>query len=162
MYCAYCGFALKPPVKRKGCSIQQIILVIILLIILRALSQILSEPPSSSTEPSTGNAAVITATEELEPTPRPTAVESAPSASPADSAPSVDAVVNVPRLNMRAGPGTKYEVVETYSQGTPVQITGKNADASWFQVSVPDGKSGWMSETGLKIEQDVEQIPVVE
>src|SRR5690606_7320073 len=60
MYCAYCGFALKPPVKRKGCSIQQIILVIILLIILRALSQILSEPPSSSTEPSTGNAAVIT------------------------------------------------------------------------------------------------------
>ena len=56
------------------------------------------------------------------------------------------AVISQPRLlNVRAGPGTNYNVLAMLSQGTWVKITGIDRQAEWFRVEL-DGvdQPGWV------------------
>jgi hypothetical protein len=56
-----------------------------------------------------------------------------------------DAVVNA-NANVRTGPGLSYGLIAGgLSQGTQVQVIGRNTDASWFQIIMPTGgQEGWI------------------
>lgn len=55
------------------------------------------------------------------------------------------------RLNVRTGPGTNFAVIARLSTGNVVSLTGfRNADATWVQVSLPNGTGGWVSALYLR------------
>ncbi len=47
-------------------------------------------------------------------------------------------------LRLRSGPGTSYKVLANYKRGSLVQIIAK-PNSSWYEVTAPDGKHGYMS-----------------
>ena len=47
-------------------------------------------------------------------------------------------------VNIRKGPDTVYDVVNSYDKDTQVEVTGKNSNCSWVAIDLPDGKSGWI------------------
>lgn len=63
-----------------------------------------------------------------------------------------DAVVNS-NANVRVGPGLAYGIIAGgLNQGTLVQVTGRNADSTWIQITMPaDGQPGWIFATLLDL-----------
>lgn len=60
--------------------------------------------------------------------------------------------VSVSSARLRSGAGTSYEVLNSYERGTQVKATGKSqSDGShiWYQVTTPDGTTGWMRDDML-------------
>ena len=55
------------------------------------------------------------------------------------------AVVLVNALNVRAGPGTNYERVDSVTLNDQLLISGRNEACSWLQVTTPSGRDGWVS-----------------
>ena len=47
-------------------------------------------------------------------------------------------------LRLRSGTGTKYKILAKYKKGTEIIVLNKTT-ASWYEVSCPDGKRGYMS-----------------
>lgn len=47
-------------------------------------------------------------------------------------------------LRLRSGTGTKYKILANYKKGTEVIVLAKTT-SSWYEVSCPDGKHGYMS-----------------
>ncbi|MCB8948499.1 MAG: SH3 domain-containing protein [Ardenticatenaceae bacterium] len=76
-----------------------------------------------------------------------------------------DAVVNA-NANIRVGPGLTYGLIAGgLNRGTQVQVTGRNSDASWYQILMPnDGAEGWIFGTLLDLNAglDVSSLEVVE
>ena len=54
-------------------------------------------------------------------------------------------------LRLRSGPGTNYKVLATYKNGSFVQVIAKT-NSSWYEVTAPDGKHGYMSTTYLVLD----------
>ena len=48
------------------------------------------------------------------------------------------------RLRLRSGPGTNYKCLGYYAKGSKVTLITQT-NASWYEVTAPDGKHGWMS-----------------
>ncbi|GJM40851.1 MAG: hypothetical protein DHS20C20_11330 [Ardenticatenaceae bacterium] len=94
-----------------------------------------------------------------------TPVESTDSSNNAIDPGDADAVVNV-NANVRVGPGLTYGLVAGgLSRGTQVDVVGRNSDASWFQILMPeDGREGWIFSTLLDLNSslDVSSLEVVE
>lgn len=56
------------------------------------------------------------------------------------------ATVTAHRLNVRNGPGVNFAAFARLSNGNVVNLTGfRNSDATWVQVSLPNGTIGWVS-----------------
>lgn len=76
-----------------------------------------------------------------------------------------DGVVNA-NANIRVGPGLSYGLIAGgLGQGTRVDVTGRNADASWFQIVMPaDGAEGWIfgNLLDLNASLDVSSLEVIE
>ncbi len=49
-------------------------------------------------------------------------------------------------LNLRNGPGREYKILAAYKNTSLVQVIAKT-NASWYEVTAPDGKHGYMSTT---------------
>ena len=47
-------------------------------------------------------------------------------------------------LRLRSGTGTKYKILGKYKKGTQVIVLAKTT-SSWYEVTCPDGKHGYMS-----------------
>ena len=47
-------------------------------------------------------------------------------------------------LRLRSGTGTNYRILSKYKKGTEVIVLNKTSD-SWYEVTCPDGKHGYMS-----------------
>ena len=47
-------------------------------------------------------------------------------------------------LRLRSGTGTKYKILANYKKGTEIIVLAKTT-SSWYEVSCPDGKHGYMS-----------------
>ena len=68
-----------------------------------------------------------------------------PAAQAAATAPEGSHVaVDVPVLNVRAGPGTTYTVLGQLAQGTVLAVTTKDDTCDWLQVTTPYG-AGWVA-----------------
>ncbi len=52
-------------------------------------------------------------------------------------------VINARILNVRSGPGMEFEPIAHLTGGQTVNLTGYRS-GGWVQVSLPDGRSGWV------------------
>jgi uncharacterized protein YgiM (DUF1202 family) len=54
------------------------------------------------------------------------------------------AIVSVPALNLRSGPGLDYKVLRILPQGERVSIFDRSNDDQWAEVQLEDGAQGWV------------------
>lgn len=54
-------------------------------------------------------------------------------------------VVAASRVNVRNGPGTRYDVIEKLSRNEEVEVL-RTGDTGWVRLRTPDGRVGWMAE----------------
>jgi len=119
---------------------------------------IAGKTPSATAAPSLTVTSAPSATSAPSPT-----VTPAPSDTSAPThTPLADAVVNIPQLNLRAGPDTQFQLLGQYTQGTVVQVIGKEPTGKWLQVRMPDQRVGWMSAANLQINRAAADIPLVD
>ncbi len=69
------------------------------------------------------------------------------------------ALVNVEALNVRQGPGVDYGVVTVIHAADMLRIMGRNAAGDWYQVSLEDGRGGWVSAALVTVVGDA-SVPV--
>jgi len=70
--------------------------------------------------------------------------------------PLVQAVIAVPSLNIRSGPGTDYELLTTIAEGAQVELTGRLSDSSWWRICCVNGQPGWVIGEAIEIPADAE------
>ncbi|MCL4299284.1 MAG: SH3 domain-containing protein [Anaerolineae bacterium] len=63
-------------------------------------------------------------------------------------------------VNVRSGPGTNYPVVAALPPNLVVPITGRNNEASWWQISNADGASGWVANSVVQA-SNTANVPLV-
>lgn len=85
-----------------------------------------------------------------------------PTPTPDYSAP---VTVESPLMNLRAGPGTLFDVVATFSEGTIVYATGMTPAGDWLYISAPvdDGVvwTGWLAAAYLDTSKIETALPVI-
>ena len=69
--------------------------------------------------------------------------------------------VAVDALNLRGGPGTGYAVLDVLRSGASGTVTGRDATGTWYQVKLPDGKTGWVYGEFVQVSGDASKAPVV-
>jgi hypothetical protein len=78
----------------------------------------------------------------------------------------IAAAINVASQNLREGPSTLFDIIQTYDQGISVSATGRSEDSRWVQVTIRDEdgeiESGWMAAEFLSAEKDLKTLSVVE
>jgi serine/threonine-protein kinase len=87
------------------------------------------------------------------PTPRPTPT---PTRTPT---PLPDAFVKAEAGNLRAGPGTEYDIIGKVKKGDSVTIISKNRAGDWVKVSV-SGRSGWLLVNLLDLNISLSSVPI--
>lgn len=92
------------------------------------------------------------------PTPKPPTATPAPTDTPAPTQPM--AVAANQGLNVRGGPGTDYPIVGKLARGDRAEISGRNADGSWWQVVLADKTQGWVLASLVAVEGPVDQVAV--
>ncbi|MCC6168192.1 MAG: SH3 domain-containing protein [Caldilineaceae bacterium] len=100
--------------------------------------------PQAAPQPATGGAAA---------TPAPPGAAAAP-------ATGAKAVVNSPLVNVRTGPSTDYEVVNTVERGAEYDIVGKNGDGSWWLICCVDGGEAWIIGEYVDTDGPVDSVPL--
>ena len=56
-------------------------------------------------------------------------------------------------LHLRSGRGTNYRILGKYKKGSEVIVLDRTTSSSWFEVTCPDGKHGYMSSDYLTYER---------
>lgn len=64
-------------------------------------------------------------------------------------------------LNLRAGPGPEFPVIETLTRGNYLLVVGQYRECAWLKVIAPDGQKGWVTGDPVYVvlEGDCELIP---
>ena len=103
-------------------------------------------------------------------TPRPTqpSATPAPTNSPAQPTPTSTptaaspTVTVVERANLRAGPGTDFELIATLNSGETAAAIGRTEEDDWIQVEFPAAPNGkaWLLARLVSVSVPVEQLPV--
>lgn len=65
-------------------------------------------------------------------------------------------------VNLRSGPGTGFEVVEILQYQTQLVFVGRNQSSTWLYARVNEGLEGWLSYTFVRVEGDVNSLPIME
>jgi len=94
----------------------------------------------------------------LPPLPTETPTELPPTEMPAQKSVVMATDSNV---NIRSGPSTDYEIVDTLSIGESLEIVGRNDDSSWWQVSTPSGLA-WVAASVVAVSNIDDSIPIAE
>jgi hypothetical protein len=63
-------------------------------------------------------------------------------------------------VNIRSGPGLEYEVLGSLNPDTPLPIIGRTPDASWWQIRITTGQTGWVANSVVKTSQ-TKDVPIV-
>ena len=104
----------------------------------------------------------------LSPTPRPT---NTPAASPTPfqtltptPSPPISGEISAAYLNLRTGPSTFFDIIQTFVEGTQITALRRTADSKWVQVEIEleddPTMEGWMSVLFLELQGDVSGLPV--
>jgi uncharacterized protein YraI len=64
-------------------------------------------------------------------------------------------------VNLRSGPGTLSPVIQLLPAETAITPTGRSADNGWVQADV-NGQSGWLFAELLRLDIDINTLPVIE
>jgi N-acetylmuramoyl-L-alanine amidase len=65
-------------------------------------------------------------------------------------------------LNVRSGPGTDFSLLNALPDGQSVTLAGRNADATWLQVRLPNDQLGWVSAQFLTSAVAFTTVPIAE
>lgn len=77
------------------------------------------------------------------------------------SDPSVAIVTAGGKLNLRAGPGTSFSVLQQLDDGASVTILGRLATTNWVQVQTRNGVIGWVAAAYLKSPLPLGAYPLI-
>ena len=119
-------------------------------------------PAEESPSPTPSPAPTSTPTEAVPTeTPQPTSVPTTLPSPTLTPTPKPDAVVNAGMgLNLRAGPGTFYEILTVLNNGIPLKVLGKEPTGVWYQVETGDEKKGWVHRDYVILNIPADSIPV--
>jgi hypothetical protein len=69
-----------------------------------------------------------------------------------------------PEINVRQGPGVDYPYIATAKAGDLLDVTGVDAARNWLQVTLADGKTGWVSGKAdyTRVQGSLDGVAVVE
>jgi len=72
---------------------------------------------------------------------------------PLTQVPGATTVESISTATVRDGPGTEYNDLGVLSRGQKVSVTGRDADAKWFQIVFPQNSTsrGWVPASALKV-----------
>jgi hypothetical protein len=75
--------------------------------------------------------------------------------------PVIPRVISSITVNVRSGPGTNYPVIGSLLPDSPLPVTGRNEQGTWWQVQESTGSPGWVA--GSVVEATgVEDVPFVQ
>lgn len=97
------------------------------------------------------------------PTPEPTATPTdtpEPTATPTETPLAQPQAVAGSAINVRGGPGTAFAVVGQLQPGRPVDILGRNADRTWWQVLLGNGNEGWVAASVVDVSGPLDTVAV--
>jgi N-acetylmuramoyl-L-alanine amidase len=90
----------------------------------------------------------------------PVAISSLPLVSIAGTAPAATATVTTWALNVRSGPGVSYGIVTAVQQGQQVTLLGRNSAATWVQVRLAGGQTGWLNAYFIQSSVGIASLPI--
>lgn len=64
-------------------------------------------------------------------------------------------------INVRSGPGTQYTIIGNLAAAQTYPALGQLAGGGWFQVSLPNGQSGWIASSVTRLEGDCAGLAIV-
>jgi len=107
-----------------------------------------------------------TATPEVPPTPTPepatpTPEPPTPTPEPPTPTPAPVVIVQGDKVNVRKGPGTAYNTAGQVTQGTSLEIVGRNAASDWWQVCCVSGQQVWITGQLVQVQGDTSGVQVV-
>jgi LysM repeat protein len=70
------------------------------------------------------------------------------------------AAVDTGRLNVRGGPAITFSIITSIPYNTLVTLIGKASEGTWVQVSLADGRVGWVNRIHLRSFADYGLLPV--
>ncbi|MBK7916669.1 MAG: protein kinase [Chloroflexi bacterium] len=108
-----------------------------------AVSRETASPAQAVVDSAASSTTVATATKVNLPTstPQPTRT------SVATATPYPQLRITLSSVNVRSGPGTGYTAVTLLPQGTIVRVIASSNDGTWYNIELPDGNRGWISES---------------
>jgi len=74
--------------------------------------------------------------------------------------PTPESAVRASSANLRAGPGTNYDVVMVLNRGEVLKVTGRLADGSWLEVETSSGRVGWVALSVIDLDSSIDIIPI--
>jgi hypothetical protein len=115
-----------------------------------------------------------TVTPKLTPEPAPTVLPSftatcipshtptaAPSATPTASPTPWACVVTADVLNLRAGPGVVYQIIDCLAQGEPLHPEGRSGSGGWLLAHSAAGQQGWVTGQWVICGGDLEELAIL-
>lgn len=84
---------------------------------------------------------------------------SKPGGQPGTGGPYPTAVVTAAHLNVRSGPGVQFGPIARVHQGMEVSVLGRNGDATWAQIIIPDDGRGWVNAKYLNLSVPLSTLP---
>lgn len=130
------------------------------MLILLALTIVVGCGPAPTPEPT----AMPTPTSPPPPTDTPMPTDTpvpTPVPSPTPT-PQPEAVVAVDLLNLRAGPGTNYDILTMMEEGTRLKVVGRTETNDWLKVVTADGREGWVFAEMVTVSGDLGAIAVAQ
>ena len=90
-------------------------------------------------------------------------VSPTPAAPTEPAAPAEPTVRAIDTVRIRAGPGTDFDRIGRLAEGATAPVVGKNADASWWQITYSGAADGlgWVSALVVTFSGDASAVPVV-
>ncbi|MBV7327258.1 HlyD family efflux transporter periplasmic adaptor subunit [Chloroflexi bacterium TSY] len=67
---------------------------------------------------------------------------------------------NGSRLNVRQGPGTSFDVIDSLHDGLSVNVLNRNADGTWIQIERSNGETGWVSADYVTLDNEPDILAV--
>lgn len=116
--------------------------------------------PRPTDPPPTATAALTATPTAVPPTAAPTqtaASTATPSPSPT---PAPAASVTGDSVNVRGGPGTVYPIVGQAKQGEALPVVSRTQDGAWLEVTLANGKQGWVSAKLVALNVPAETLAV--
>jgi len=73
---------------------------------------------------------------------------------------SAQAVINIPLVNARSGPGTDYSLVEYVEEGQELEVVGKNIAGDWWKVCCVPDKPAWVIDDYVDLSGPIDLVPI--
>lgn len=70
------------------------------------------------------------------------------------------AIVSTGALNVRSGPAITFGVTAVVTQGTSVELLGRNSSSSWVKVRLSNGHIGWVNAFYITANTTISSLPL--